>query len=114
MMSALSQLADFGQSFWLDNLSREMLRNGDLQRRVEGGLLGITSNPAIFDKAMRGGSWYEAEVEHLGASGLGPSEIYEQLTVADVGETPQTHPTCLLYTSPSPRDRTRSRMPSSA
>ena len=86
MMSALSQLADFGQSFWLDNLSREMLRNGDLQRRVDGGLLGITSNPAIFDKAMRGGSWYEAEVEHLGASGLGPSEIYEQLTVADVGE----------------------------
>lgn len=53
-MNPLRQLLEFGQSYWLDNLTREMMRTSELARRVtEQGLRGVTSNPAIFHKASR-------------------------------------------------------------
>ena len=55
-MNALHELISHGQSYWLDNLTRDMIRDGGLQRRVvEGGLRGVTSNPAIFHKAITKG-----------------------------------------------------------
>jgi transaldolase len=55
-MNTLLQLITYGQSYWLDNLTRRKIRSGELQRRVtEQGLRGITSNPAIFDKAISSG-----------------------------------------------------------
>ena len=57
-MNRLRKLADYGQSYWMDDLSRDLLRSGDLPRRIrEEGLRGITSNPAIFSQAIGGSTW---------------------------------------------------------
>ncbi|MDX1395073.1 MAG: transaldolase [Gemmatimonadota bacterium] len=84
-MNALHQLLEYGQSFWLDNLSREMIANGELARRVaEEGLRGVTSNPAIFHKAITEGDEYDGDIARYAALGLGAIEAYERLVVADV------------------------------
>lgn len=84
-MNSLQQLWQYGQSFWLDNLTREMLRNGDLARRVtEQGLRGVTSNPAIFHKAITEGQEYDEDIARYAAEGLDVTAIYDRLTVADV------------------------------
>lgn len=84
-MNALLQLAEFGQSFWLDNLSREMILNGDLARRVaEEGLRGVTSNPAIFHKAITEGEEYDEDIARFAREGLSVTEVYDRLTVSDV------------------------------
>ena len=84
-MNALHQLLEYGQSFWLDNLSREMIANGELARRVtEEGLRGVTSNPAIFHKAITEGDEYDADIAAYAARGLSALETYERLVVADV------------------------------
>ena len=52
-MNRLRKLANYGQSYWMDDLSRDLLRNGDLPRKIrDTGLRGITSNPAIFGQAI--------------------------------------------------------------
>ncbi|MBW2147960.1 MAG: transaldolase, partial [Deltaproteobacteria bacterium] len=54
-MNPLLRLIEYGQSYWLDNLTRRMIKGGELKRRVnEEGLRGVTSNPAIFHKAISG------------------------------------------------------------
>ncbi|MDH3297239.1 MAG: transketolase, partial [Gemmatimonadota bacterium] len=84
-MNALFELAKHGQSYWLDNLSREMIRSGELQRRVEqDGLRGVTSNPAIFHKAISSGDAYDEEIRSLALSGSTTADIYEQLVVSDI------------------------------
>jgi transaldolase len=84
-MNPLLQLHEYGQSFWLDNLTREMIQNGKLERRItEEGLRGITSNPAIFNKAISGGEEYDEDIARFAAEGLSVEAIYERLTVADV------------------------------
>jgi len=82
---ALFRLLRHGQSYWLDNLSRAMIRNGELERRVrEEGLRGVTSNPAIFAKAISAGAEYDDGIRTLAQSGQGLEEIYEELAVDDV------------------------------
>jgi transaldolase len=84
-MGPLLELAEHGQSYWLDNLSREMIENGDLARRVrEEGLRGVTSNPSIFHKAISRGHAYDEQVEELAKDGLSAREIYEQLVITDI------------------------------
>ena len=84
-MSSLQQLWEFGQSFWLDNLTREMLRNGELVRRVEEeGLRGVTSNPAIFHEAITSGADYDEDIARFASAGLGVTETYDRLTIADI------------------------------
>jgi len=93
-MSRLARLHDHGQSFWLDSLSREMLEDGSLAARVrDQGLAGITSNPAIFEKAMASSPLYDEHIrtalDQLKAQGSDAAEtnaepLYEQLAVADV------------------------------
>lgn len=84
-MNALHDLGKFGQSYWLDNLTREMLRNGELRRRVESeALRGVTSNPAIFHKAITGSADYDAQIAELAAAGQSTQAIYEALVVDDV------------------------------
>ncbi len=86
-MEPLFELLEQGQSYWLDNLSREMIRNGSLARRVEAeGLRGVTSNPAIFHKAISGGTLYADQIEALAGEGLSVAGIYEELAVTDVRE----------------------------
>src|SRR5690349_23013884 len=82
-MSALLDLTRFGQSYWLDDLSRPMINSGELRRRVnEEGLTGVTVNPAIFRAAIHGSDAYDNEIVEL--AGQPPSSIYEVLIVADV------------------------------
>ena len=54
-MSILRELLDLGQIIWLDNISRGVIRSGDLHAKVQEGLTGVTSNPTIFEKAISGG-----------------------------------------------------------
>lgn len=78
-------LLDYGQSYWLDNLTREKIINGEIKDRVtEQGLRGITSNPSIFNKAFTSGNEYDSQIEKLAKEGKSSQEIYEALTVTDV------------------------------
>jgi transketolase len=84
-MNPLLQLEHYGQSYWLDNLTRAMINRGDLKRRVEErGLRGVTSNPSIFEKAITGSSDYDGQIEQLLEQGCGTQEIYEALVTTDV------------------------------
>ncbi|MCY3598355.1 MAG: transaldolase [Gemmatimonadetes bacterium] len=84
-MSALLQLQEHGQSYWLDNLTRGMLVDGTLARRVETeGLRGVTSNPAIFHNAITGSAQYDEDIARFTARGLGVEDVYDRLTIADV------------------------------
>ena len=85
-MSALVQLQQCGQSVWLDNLTRSMLRSGELRRRIDDeGLTGITANPSTFAIALASGD-YDADVRRLAREGYGTDEIYTRLLVGDVQE----------------------------
>ncbi|MCB9265108.1 MAG: transaldolase [Lewinellaceae bacterium] len=84
-MNTLIKLLDYGQSYWLDNLTRRKITSGELKKRVtEQGLRGITSNPSIFNKAISKSEDYQSQVESLVKEGKAPHEIYEALTVKDV------------------------------
>jgi len=86
-MNPLLELKQQGQQIWLDNLSRTLLREGGLQRLIrEDGLCGVTSNPAIFHKAIDGSPYYRDELARLKASGLSAEERYEALVIADIRE----------------------------
>ncbi len=84
-MNALARLKDHGQSFWLDSLSREMLDDGSLAARIrDQGLSGITSNPAIFAKAMADSPRYDQRIRLALETMHGAAEVYDALAVADV------------------------------
>ena len=53
-MTKLHELANLGQSIWLDYISRSLITSGELQKLVDQGLRGVTSNPSIFEKAIVG------------------------------------------------------------
>jgi transaldolase/glucose-6-phosphate isomerase len=83
--NSLHQLGEYGQSYWLDNLTRAMIRGGELERRVkEEGLRGVTSNPAIFSKAISQGDAYDEQIKGLVAERRSIAEIYEALVVSDI------------------------------
>src|SRR5580692_10931360 len=84
-MNTLINLLNYGQSYWLDNLTRKKITNGELQKRVsEQGLRGITSNPSIFDKAITKSTDYNEHITTLVMNGKNPQEIYDALTIKDV------------------------------
>ena len=75
----------FGQSIWLDYIRRNILHNGELQRLItEDGLRGVTSNPAIFEKAIAGSDDYAADIQQMARQGHSAEQIYAALAVADV------------------------------
>lgn len=87
MTTPLHALLDHGQSYWLDNLTRTMVRSGELKRRVEEeGLRGMTSNPSIFSKAISSGDAYDEAIRGLVADGRDVAGIYEGLVVEDIQE----------------------------
>ena len=84
-MNSLHQLIRCGQSYWLDNLTRGMIQNGALKKRVvEEGLRGVTSNPAIFNKAIVKSNDYDAQLKELARSEASTEELYEQLVIKDI------------------------------
>src|SRR5678815_1835814 len=81
----LRALQLFGQSVWLDSIRRSLLTSGELQRLVdEDGVRGVTSNPAIFEKAVTGSSDYADILEAPGAASIDAAVLYETLAVRDV------------------------------
>jgi transaldolase len=87
MSNPLTQVASLGQSVWLDLIRRNMLApGGEMQKLIEkDGVRGVTSNPAIFEKAINGSPDYDNEIRALGKQGKGTAEIYESLAIEDVG-----------------------------
>lgn len=84
-MSNLTKLIEYGQSYWIDNLTRSMIKSGELKKRiVKEGLRGQTSNPAIFHKAISESTDYNKQIEKLTKEGKSVLEIYDALTIKDV------------------------------
>jgi transaldolase/glucose-6-phosphate isomerase len=84
-MSNIQKLAELGQSIWIDNIQRKMLTGDGLQQMIDEGLLGMTSNPTIFEKAIGGSSDYDEAMKRLVAQGANVEQIYDALTLEDVG-----------------------------
>ncbi len=85
MANALQQLAATGVALWLDDLSRSQIQSGALARRVEhDGVVGITTNPTIFAKAIGSGAGYEEQVRDLALRGTAVGEAVRLLTAWDV------------------------------
>jgi transaldolase / glucose-6-phosphate isomerase len=82
----LQGLAQYGQSAWLDYIRRSLITSGDLQRMVDqDNLGGMTSNPAIFEKAITGSNDYADILQELQQDGsLDPVEIYEHIAIQDI------------------------------
>ena len=81
----LKDLLKFGQSVWLDYIRRDLITSGELERLIQGdGLRGMTSNPAIFEKAITGSSDYNEAMRKLIDEGKSVQEIYEALVIEDI------------------------------
>ena len=85
-MSTIRDLFEKGQSVWCDNISRGMIDGGELQRLIKLGVVGVTSNPAIFMKAITGSSDYDARITELAQRGLDTMGIYEGLVIPDIAD----------------------------
>jgi transaldolase len=84
-MTTLERLyAEYGQSPWLDNLTRGYLHDGTLARMVAGGIRGVTANPTIFSKAIIGSADYDEQFAALTAAGRPLEDAYWQLVVDDI------------------------------
>lgn len=84
-MNPILKLNELGQSYWMDDLSRKMIKNGELTKRVEDfDLRGITSNPTIFNKSISKSDDYDEQIEQLAEQGKSTSEIYEALVLKDI------------------------------
>jgi transaldolase len=85
-MNTVRALAALGQSIWYDNINRGLLRDGGLQAMVDDGLLGVTSNPTIFEKAISGGKEYDPEIRDLLAMhpAADTEEIIRSLMISDI------------------------------
>src|SRR5512137_141853 len=84
----LLKLESFGQSVWIDFISRDTLVSGELKQLIEqDGVSGVTSNPSIFEKAISGSHDYDESICRLAEENESPAEIYQALTVADIRAT---------------------------
>ena len=81
----LAELVTLGQSVWLDDIGRDFIRSGELKKLIEeDGVVGLTSNPTIFFKAITKGAAYDEETRRLAESGASTSDILETLMVDDI------------------------------
>ena len=79
------EVKQYGQSIWMDNLARDLIRSGELKQLIESrGICGITSNPAIFEKAIAGNVIYDDAIEAGIRAGKSVEEIYESLIFEDI------------------------------
>jgi transaldolase len=83
--SRLHELSEQGVSVWIDSLSREMLETGELARLMEeDAVVGVTSNPTIFQKALSTGEWYDDQLQEVVKTEDDPTEIFLQLAIEDI------------------------------
>jgi transaldolase len=85
-MTILHELANLGQSIWIDYVHRASTRSGELRARVEQGVRGVTSNPTIFQAAIAGSDAYDPALEDLLPGVTTEKELYEALVVEDIRE----------------------------
>ena len=83
-MTPLKQLAEQGQSVWIDFLSRRFVQDGDLAGLVRDGVVGVTSNPTIFQGAIAEGDAYDDQIRELSSSESDPKEIFLALARDDI------------------------------
>ena len=83
--SRLHELSEHGVSVWIDTLSREMLETGELARLMEeDAVVGVTSNPTIFQKALAEGDWYDEQLQEAAKQTDDPTELFLTLAQEDV------------------------------
>src|SRR5450830_1205430 len=84
-MNATQQLHDLGQSLWLDNITRALLTSGTLSRYIrEFAVTGLTSNPTIFDQAIKSAGFYDDAIRKKSAEGKSGEALFFELAVADL------------------------------
>jgi transaldolase len=84
-MNPLVQLQQYGQSFWLDNIRRQLIQDGTFQQMIrQDGLRGMTSNPSIFQKAIGQSDDYDAQLQELTAVWDDTNAVYEALAISDI------------------------------
>ncbi len=89
-MNNLQRLyAQFGQSPWLDNLSRGIIVDGQLQSFIDQGIRGVTSNPTILEKAISSGTEYDSAILELKNKNLEPIEVYREIVEQDIKNAAQ-------------------------
>ena len=86
MSNTIAKLYEQGQSVWCDNISRGMIESGELQRLIDLGVVGVTSNPTILMKAITTGTDYDGPFQKLLAEGSDPMSIYEGLVLPDIAD----------------------------
>src|SRR3954447_13476925 len=83
--SRLHQLSELGQSVWIDSLSREMIESGELERLIEeDAVVGVTSNPSIFQKALDSGDSYDEQMREVMDRETDDKEVFFELAITDV------------------------------
>ena len=83
--SRLHRLSEQGQSVWIDSISRESLESGELERMLrEDAVVGVTSNPTIFQKALAEGDSYDDQLREVLAEEDDPKEVFYRLAVRDI------------------------------
>lgn len=82
--TTVMELSELGQSIWMDSISRSMIETGELQEMIDKGVMGMTSNPTIFDQAISTGTDYDEKIRELHGSGKSTFEVYDELTVKDI------------------------------
>jgi transaldolase len=84
-MKATQALHDLGQSLWLDNITRELLNSGTLKRYIdELAVTGLTSNPTIFDQAIKNSAMYDADIVRPEQAAVAPEDLFFELALADL------------------------------
>jgi transaldolase len=83
-MNPTRKLHETGQSLWLDNITRELLNNGTLKRYIDDlSVTGLTSNPTIFDNAIKNSAMYDADISRAASGGSG-EDLFFSLALADL------------------------------
>jgi transaldolase len=84
-MQATKELNSAGQSIWLDNITRDLLLTGTLERYIRDlSVTGLTSNPTIFDNALRRGTSYDAGLRARARSGISHEDLFFELALEDI------------------------------
>ncbi len=84
-MKLTKTVHDLGQSLWLDNITRGLLNSGTLQRYIDEFLVtGLTSNPTIFDHAIRNSADYDSDIAHGTSRAKSPEDLFFNVALADL------------------------------
>ncbi|MBI4202533.1 MAG: transaldolase [Chloroflexi bacterium] len=84
MTNVIRDIQRYGQSIWLDSISREILESGEMERLIYLGLGGVTSNPSIFEKAFSTGKEYQKDLKALAKRSMSTDQAYEVLALSDI------------------------------